>query len=46
VDLEVYDPSLERVKIWESQSIANLALLEVDEGDFPQWLKKARENYK
>jgi hypothetical protein len=45
VDLQVYDPSLDRLKIVESQSIANLALLEVDESEQPAWIKKTRANY-
>ncbi len=45
VDLEIYDLQTQTLKVWESQSVANIAILEADGLDQPQWLTKGRDNY-
>jgi hypothetical protein len=40
VDIEVYDLALGRMRVYDNQSIAHLALLEAEDTDGPQWLQQ------
>jgi hypothetical protein len=45
VDLDIFDSETQKLKTHESQSIANIAILEADDEGLPAWLVRQRHNY-